>query len=58
MSYTVTQGKGSQARSYEGLTPSEALEKADKLLADGRRDVAIIGPSGPVDPDTLKLAAW
>lgn len=56
MSYTVTQGDGSQIRTYDGLTPGEAIERAEALLAAGRRNVAIIGPNGPVDLDTLRRA--
>ena len=41
MSYTITQGKGSQARIYEGLTADEAIAKAEVMLVDGRKEVAI-----------------
>jgi hypothetical protein len=54
MSYTITQGVGSKARIYEGLTAEEAVTKAERMLADGRKDVAISGPHGPINLATLK----
>ena len=56
MLYTITQGKGSQARIYEGLTSGEAIEQAEAMLAAGRRDVTISSRSGEVDLHALKLA--
>ncbi|MBM3545374.1 MAG: hypothetical protein FJX54_00360 [Alphaproteobacteria bacterium] len=55
MSYTVIHGSGSQARIYEDLTRAEAIEKAERMLTDGRRTVRIIGPRGETDLPSLKL---
>lgn len=56
VTYTVLDGQGSQARIYEGLTALEAIERAEAMLANGRKHVKIIGPSGPTDLNALKLA--
>lgn len=56
MSYTIIDGLGSNARLYEGLTAAEAVEKAEAMLANGRKHVRVVGPGGPIDLDALKLA--